>query len=48
MLADIRFPLYGKNVERYRYEYAVFLLNKDIELVSTNSNSAVTKLRVLS
>jgi hypothetical protein len=28
------FPLYGRGVERYRYEYAVFLLNKDIELVS--------------
>lgn len=31
------FPLYGKGVERYRYEYAVFLLNKDIELVSAAS-----------
>jgi len=28
------FPLYAKGVERYRYEYAVFLLNKDIEMVS--------------
>jgi hypothetical protein len=27
------FPLYAKGVERYRYEYAVFLLNKDIEMV---------------
>lgn len=27
------FPLYGRGVERYRYEYAVFLLNKDIELL---------------
>lgn len=25
------FPLYGKGMERYRYEYAAFLLNKDIE-----------------
>lgn len=33
-----RFPLFAKGVERYRYEYAVFLLNKNIEMVSlTNS-----------
>lgn len=25
------FALYGKGVEPYRYEYGVFLLNKDIE-----------------
>lgn len=31
------FPLYGRGVERYRYEYAVFLLNKDIELVRSPS-----------
>ena len=30
----VRFPLYAKGVERYRYEYAVFLLNKNIEMVS--------------
>jgi hypothetical protein len=29
----MRFPLYAKGVERYRYEYAVFLLNKNIETV---------------
>jgi hypothetical protein len=29
------FPLYAKGVERYRFEYAVFLLNKDIEMVSS-------------
>jgi hypothetical protein len=34
MMADGRFPLYAKGVERYRYEYAVFLLNKNIEMVS--------------
>ena len=28
-----RFPLYTKGVDTYRFEYAVFLLNKDIELV---------------
>ena len=29
-----RFPLYSKGVDTYRFEYAVFLLNKDIEMVS--------------
>lgn len=28
-----RFPLYTRGVERYRFEYAVFLLNKNIEMV---------------
>lgn len=28
-----RFPLFSKGVDTYRFEYAVFLLNKDIELV---------------
>ena len=27
------FPLYSKGIERYRFEYAVFLLNKNLELV---------------
>jgi hypothetical protein len=29
----VRFPLYSKGVDTYRFEYGVFLLNKDIELV---------------
>jgi hypothetical protein len=28
------FPLYSRGAEKYRFEYAVFLLNKNIELVS--------------
>jgi hypothetical protein len=28
-----RFPLYSKSVDTYRFEYGVFLLNKNIELV---------------
>lgn len=32
--AHASFPLYAKGVERYRYEYAVFLLDKNIETVS--------------
>lgn len=28
-----RFPLYTKGVDQYRYEFGVFLLNKNIEQV---------------
>jgi hypothetical protein len=28
-----RFPLYSRGVDTYRFEYGVFLLNKDIEMV---------------
>lgn len=38
-IAGDRFPLYSKGVERYRFEYAVFLLNKDIEMVSPRPSS---------
>ena len=31
------FPLFSKGVDTYRFEYGVFLLNKDIELVGTTS-----------
>ncbi|KAE8849208.1 hypothetical protein PTNB73_05037 [Pyrenophora teres f. teres] len=30
------YPLYMKNVVRYRFEYGVFLLNKDIEILSNS------------
>jgi len=30
---NYRFPLFSKGVDTYRYEYGVFLLNKDIEMV---------------
>jgi hypothetical protein len=29
----VRFPLYSKGVDTYRFEYGVFLLNKNIEMV---------------
>lgn len=32
-----RFPLFTKGVETYRFEYGVYLLNKDIELVRRNA-----------
>jgi hypothetical protein len=35
------FPLYSKGIEKYRYEYAIFLLNKDIEMVSPASLSTL-------
>lgn len=31
----VRFPLYSRGVDKFRYEYGVFLLNKNIEAVST-------------
>ncbi|BEI93229.1 uncharacterized protein CcaverHIS019_0508570 [Cutaneotrichosporon cavernicola] len=39
------FPLYGRGVERYRYEYAVFLLNKDIELLMYEADIRMLDLR---
>jgi UV radiation resistance-associated gene protein len=35
-LTASRFPLYAKGVDTYRFEYGVFLLNKNIELVSSS------------
>ncbi|WWC61358.1 uncharacterized protein I303_103939 [Kwoniella dejecticola CBS 10117] len=32
------FPLYSKGVDRYRYEYAVFLLNTNIEMLMQESS----------
>ena len=29
----VRFPLFSKGVDTYRFEYGVFLLNKNIEFV---------------
>jgi UV radiation resistance-associated gene protein len=37
------FPLYSKNVEQFKYDYAVFLLNKNIEQVQF-WNSLVNQL----
>ncbi|KAL0576378.1 hypothetical protein V5O48_005599 [Marasmius crinis-equi] len=33
MVGPRMFPLFSKGVDAYRYEYGVFLLNKDIELI---------------
>lgn len=34
-----RFPLFSKGVDTYRFEYGVFLLNKDIEMVAISLSS---------
>ena len=39
------FPLYSKGVDRYRFDYAVFLLNKDIEQLMLESGIIVLDLR---
>ncbi|WVQ89204.1 hypothetical protein IAS59_002951 [Cryptococcus gattii] len=39
------FPLYAKGVERYRYEYGVFLLNKDIEVLMQDANIRLLDMR---
>ncbi|WVQ71418.1 hypothetical protein IAR50_000955 [Cryptococcus sp. DSM 104548] len=39
------FPLFAKGVERYRYEYGVFLLNKDIEMLMQEANIRLLDLR---
>ncbi|BGP18704.1 hypothetical protein JCM10213v2_006770 [Rhodosporidiobolus nylandii] len=39
------FPLYGKGVEQYRFDYGVFLLNKDIEQLMYSRSLTVLDLR---
>ncbi|KAM0790834.1 hypothetical protein ACM66B_004679 [Microbotryomycetes sp. NB124-2] len=39
------FPLYGKNVDKYRFDYGVFLLNKDIEQLMYSQKLTVIDLR---
>lgn len=39
------FPLYSKGVDRYRYDYALFLLNKDIEQLMIESGIVVLDIR---
>ncbi|KAF9513061.1 hypothetical protein BS47DRAFT_1344778 [Hydnum rufescens UP504] len=39
------FPLYSKGVDTYRFEYAVFLLNKDIEMLMTERNLQALDMR---
>ncbi|GAA5917328.1 hypothetical protein JCM5296_000947 [Sporobolomyces johnsonii] len=39
------FPLYGKGVDRYRFDYGVFLLNKNIEQLMYSQGLTVLDLR---
>ncbi|GAA5897291.1 uncharacterized protein JCM6883_006645 [Sporobolomyces salmoneus] len=39
------FPLYGKGVDQYRFDYGVFLLNKNIEQLMYSQNLTVLDLR---
>ncbi|SCV71520.1 BQ2448_3108 [Microbotryum intermedium] len=39
------FPLYGKGVDKYRFDYGVFLLNKDIEQLMYSQGLTVIDLR---
>ncbi|KAF8338193.1 UV radiation resistance protein and autophagy-related subunit 14-domain-containing protein [Cantharellus anzutake] len=39
------FPLFSKSVDMYRFEYAVFLLNKDIEKLMTEHNLQALDMR---
>lgn len=41
------FPLYGKGVDRYRFDYGVFLLNKNIEQVCGFMGRARSALLIL-
>ncbi|KAF8525195.1 hypothetical protein BU17DRAFT_84116 [Hysterangium stoloniferum] len=45
MMGPRTFPLYSKGVETYRFEYAVFLLNKNIELVMADRNLRAMDMR---
>ncbi|KAJ3827637.1 UV radiation resistance protein and autophagy-related subunit 14-domain-containing protein [Lentinula raphanica] len=47
MVGPRMFPLFSKGVDTYRFEYAVFLLNKDIELVSIYYAGAVYVVELL-
>ncbi|EIW69486.1 hypothetical protein TREMEDRAFT_73876 [Tremella mesenterica DSM 1558] len=39
------FPLYARGVERYRFEYAVYLLNKNIEMLMQEADIRLVELR---
>ncbi|KAH8120671.1 hypothetical protein DFH11DRAFT_1561350 [Phellopilus nigrolimitatus] len=45
MMGPRMFPLYSKGVDTYRFEYAVFLLNKDIEMLMADRNLRALDLR---
>ncbi|KZT22111.1 hypothetical protein NEOLEDRAFT_1098260 [Neolentinus lepideus HHB14362 ss-1] len=45
MVGPRMFPLYSKGVDTYRFEYGVYLLNKDIEMLMTERDLRATDTR---
>ncbi|EIN13207.1 hypothetical protein PUNSTDRAFT_139842 [Punctularia strigosozonata HHB-11173 SS5] len=45
MVGPRMFPLYSKGVDAYRFEYAVFLLNKDIEILTAERDLRALDMR---
>ncbi|KAI0044373.1 hypothetical protein FA95DRAFT_1608596 [Auriscalpium vulgare] len=45
MVGPRMFPLFSKGVDTYRFEYGVFLLNKDIELLMSEKNLRALDMR---
>ncbi|RPD81566.1 hypothetical protein L226DRAFT_527840 [Lentinus tigrinus ALCF2SS1-7] len=45
MVGPRNFPLFSKGVDTYRFEYGVFLLNKDIELLMSERNLRALDMR---
>ncbi|KAA1468408.1 hypothetical protein DENSPDRAFT_863562 [Dentipellis sp. KUC8613] len=45
MVGPRMFPLFSKGVDTYRFEYGVFLLNKDIELLMSDRNLRALDMR---
>ncbi|KAG6840851.1 hypothetical protein C0991_003721 [Blastosporella zonata] len=45
MVGPRMFPLYSKGVDTYRFEYGVFLLNKDLELLMTDRDLRALDMR---
>ncbi|KAL4246786.1 hypothetical protein ABKN59_009300 [Abortiporus biennis] len=45
MVGPRMFPLFSKGVDTYRFEYGVFLLNKDIELLMTDRDLRAMDMR---
>ncbi|KAH8834851.1 hypothetical protein DL96DRAFT_1572017 [Flagelloscypha sp. PMI_526] len=45
MVGPRMFPLFSKGVDTYRFEYAVFLLNKDIELLMSDRDLRAMDIR---
>ncbi|KAF5392612.1 hypothetical protein D9757_002129 [Collybiopsis confluens] len=45
MVGPRMFPLFSKGVDKYRFEYGVFLLNKNIEMLTANQDLRAIDIR---